>query len=206
MNQGECQLCDLQPIGEGNAAVPPRSITTTVRHFIRRHLGHDRSQKIHYLLEKLRGRGKTKISSEPLKYVQTEPLKTGDLVRVRSKAQIESTLDSSNKLKGCLFMYEQQPYCDTEQRVLKVMERFVDERDLRVKKCKGLVLLEGVICPGTRGWGRCDRACFMFWREEWLEKIKDSVSSLAVFWSTAQLYELLLCDHMNLLCKAAGTL
>jgi hypothetical protein len=24
---------------------------------------------------------------------------------------------------------------------------------------------------GTPDYGRCDRACFYFWREEWLEKL-----------------------------------
>jgi len=26
-------------------------------------------------------------------------------------------------------------------------------------------------CQGTSDYGRCDRSCFYFWREEWLEKI-----------------------------------
>jgi hypothetical protein len=64
------------------------------------------------------------------------------------------------------------PYCDSVHRVHKVMERFVDERELRVKKCKGLVLLDGVLCQGTTSFGRCDRSCYVFWREEWLEKIE----------------------------------
>jgi hypothetical protein len=51
------------------------------------------------------------------------------------------------------------------------MEKFLDERDYRVKKCKGIILLEGAICGGTAYFGRCDRACFFFWREEWLEKL-----------------------------------
>jgi hypothetical protein len=55
--------------------------------------------------------------------------------------------------------------------VFKPLERFVDERDLRVKSSKGIVLLDGVTCQGTGDFGRCDRSCFLFWREEWLEKI-----------------------------------
>jgi len=41
-----------------------------------------------------------------------------------------------------------------------------------VKKVKGVVLLDGVICRGTPAFGRCDRCCHLFWREEWLEKIE----------------------------------
>lgn len=46
------------------------------------------------------------------------------------------------------------------------MEHFLDERDYKVKKVKGIVLLEGVIYQGTPVFGRCDRSCFLFWREE----------------------------------------
>jgi hypothetical protein len=54
---------------------------------------------------------------------------------------------------------------------LKPVKRFVDERDYRVKKAKGIILLEGLICEGTPDYGQCDRACFYFWRQEWLEKM-----------------------------------
>jgi hypothetical protein len=63
-------------------------------------------------------------------------------------------------------------YCGTTQKVLKPVKRFVDERDCRVKKVKGVYLLEGVNCQGFELYGECDRACFYFWREEWLEKLE----------------------------------
>jgi hypothetical protein len=53
------------------------------------------------------------------------------------------------------------------------VKTFVDERDCRVKKVKGVYLLEGVNCQGFELYGECDRACFYFWREEWLEKINE---------------------------------
>ena len=98
-------------------------------------------------------------------------LKNGDRVRVRSREEIQGTLNPFKELKGCAFLPEMWQYCETEQRVLQVMERFLDERDYKVKKVKGLVLLENVLCLGTPVFGRCDRRCHFFWREEWLEKI-----------------------------------
>ena len=92
-------------------------------------------------------------------------------MQVRSREEIEATLDRWKELKGCAFLEYMWPYCGTTQRVLQTMERFLDERDYKVKKVKGLVLLEGVICHGTPVFGRCDRGCHLFWREEWLEKI-----------------------------------
>ena len=48
---------------------------------------------------------------------------------------------------------------------------FMDERDYKLKKARGVILLENLICNGTPTFGKCDRCCFLFWREEWLEKI-----------------------------------
>lgn len=98
--------------------------------------------------------------------------KAGQPVRVRSKEEIQTTLDNWNHLKGCAYMEEMWPYCGTNQRVLKPVHQFVDERDHRLKKTRGIVFLEGVHCEGTIDYGRCDRNCYYFWREEWLEKIE----------------------------------
>lgn len=115
-------------------------------------------------------------NAKPVAIVQAEPLHAGDWVRVRSQKEIIATLDSTRKLKGCSFMAANgmDKYCGTIQRVLQPMTRFVNECDMHsIKKCKGLVLLDGVMCKGGTRLGRCDRGCYMFWREEWLEKLKE---------------------------------
>jgi hypothetical protein len=99
-------------------------------------------------------------------------LQGGDWVRVRSLEEIQATLNPWKELHGCAFLPYMVDYCGTNQRVLQRVERFLDERDYKVKKAKGVVLLEGAICKGTPVFGRCDRCCFLFWREEWLEKVK----------------------------------
>jgi hypothetical protein len=107
------------------------------------------------------------ISHKPLN------LKAGENVRVRTKEEILATLNPWNELKGCAFISEMWQYCGTTQRILKRVERFVDERDYRVKKVSGVVLLEEVNCNGTGFYGKCDRNCYFFWREEWLERIQE---------------------------------
>ena len=98
-------------------------------------------------------------------------LRPGDLVRIRSREEIQQTLNNWGQLKGCSFMEEMRHHCGTTQRVFKRVEQFLDERDYLIKKCHGIVLLEGVICGGTKDFGTCDRSCYYFWREEWLERI-----------------------------------
>jgi hypothetical protein len=113
---------------------------------------------------------RTKPSAPATKTTGTS-LKVGGLVRVRSKEDIQATLSDRQDLQGCKFVSEMWPYCGTTQRVFKRVERFLDERDLRVKKCSGIVLLEGLMCRGSAYPKGCDRSCFFLWREEWLERI-----------------------------------
>jgi hypothetical protein len=176
MKPHECQIPYLQFMSEGYAEIPPQSLGRRLKLALRRRLAPRQERALRLYLNdlinwfsRLAGRGNR--PSAPTTSATTANLKAGDLVRVRSGEEIEATLNHWRQLKGCSFMPEMRQYCGTTQRVLKPMERFVDERDLRTKKCKGIILLEGLNCQGTAEFGRCDRSCFYFWREEWLEKI-----------------------------------
>jgi hypothetical protein len=180
--QLNCQMPCLQLVAEGIAPVPPQSLSRRLKLMVRRWLSpskerafKNRTNDLMNRFCELTGRS-TKPSVSPAS-VASEPLQAGDWVRVRSLAEIEATLNQWRQLKGCAFMPEMAEYCGTTQRVLKPMKRFVDERDLRVKKSNGIILLEGVMCQGTADFGSCDRSCFVFWREEWLEKIDKSSDS-----------------------------
>ena len=100
-------------------------------------------------------------------------LKKGDLVRVKSKKDIIKTLDESHRLNGCAFMDEMSQFCETEQAVYKKVEYFFDERLCKFFKAKDIVLLDGLKCSGKlSSFGpRCDRSCYYFWKEAWLEKL-----------------------------------
>jgi len=176
MKLRECQIPCLQQISEGYAEVPPQSLSRRVKLAARRRLGPGRERSFKRRTNDLMnwfckfvGRS-TRPSAPPTK-VSSRHLEAGDLVRVRSLEEIQTTLNHWRQLRGCTFMPEMAEYCGTTQRVLKPMKRFVDERDLRVKRSRGIILLEGVNCRGTAEFGPCDRYCFVFWREEWLEKI-----------------------------------
>jgi len=177
MKDDECQFTSLDSISEGYDKVPPKSLKRHLIYFVRRRITPGQERKLYKKIDSIIDRfsspeNKTVVMPKPMEGAQVEHLEAGDLVRVKSKKEIEATLDHLKKLKGCTFMETQMtPYLDTEQRVYKYMERFVDERELKVKKAKGLILLDGVICPGTAEFGRCDRSCLLFWREEWVEKI-----------------------------------
>jgi hypothetical protein len=171
-----CQIPCLQFISQGDAKPPPTSLIRRVKLMVRRRLSPNGERAFKNSTNNVTNRiyqliGRNTKPSAPLTNDTSVKLRTGDWVRVRSMEEIEGTLNNWSQLKGCTFMPEMTEYCGTNQRVLKPMQRFVDERDLRVKKTRGIVLLEGTRCEGTAEFGRCDRSCYYFWREEWLEKI-----------------------------------
>jgi hypothetical protein len=171
-SQADCQMPSLRQA----AVAPDVSHRRTLKQLVRSYLGPRRTRAVERYANDLRNwyarlRGRETRPVSVSAYAQSTPLKAGDPVRVRSMEEIEETLNHSRRLKGCSFVPEMGQYCGTVQRVLKPVERFVDERDYRVWKTRGIVLLEGLTCQGTGNLGRCDRSCYFFWREEWLERI-----------------------------------
>jgi hypothetical protein len=177
--QLNCQIPSLQQMSEGLAKVPPDSLITRLKLMIRRKLSPSKERRFKNCTNDLLNRfcrltGRITKPSASQANALRAGLQAGDWVRVRPLNDIEATLNHWRQLKGCAFMPEMAEYCGTIQRVFKSMKRFMDERDLRIKKSNGIILLEGVFCRGSAASGGCDRSCFLFWRKEWLEKIDPS--------------------------------
>jgi hypothetical protein len=161
----KCQLFSVPGMSD-----PLQPMDTVWQH--RNRLKRIFKRRWNYLKNAIRGslNMEKKVFSKSDQSFDSKMLRSGDRVKVRSKEEIQTTLNRWNQLKGCSFMEEMWPYCGTTQRVLKMVEKFLDERDYLKKKCRGIIILEGVMCQGTKDFGLCDRSCFFFWREEWLEK------------------------------------
>lgn len=171
----DCQIPCLQSISTDTTDAPNKSLLRRLKLAVRRRLSPQQERKFKMTTNKWMNQmyqflGKNPKPVSPVPRIENH-LAAGDRVRVRSKREIDATLNNWRQLKGCTFMPEMAKYCGTTQCVLTPMQRFVDERDLRVKKCSGIVLLKDVVCHGTADFGPCDRNCFLFWREEWLEKL-----------------------------------
>jgi hypothetical protein len=113
-----------------------------------------------------RGTGPTQ-RPEPLR------LQPGDLVEVRSKDEIMATLGSNNKNRGLIFDGEMLPYCGRRARVLKTVEKIIEEHTGRMLRLRDCVILDQFTCVG-RYHRFCPRAIHIYWREAWLRKIDDS--------------------------------
>lgn len=102
-------------------------------------------------------------------------LRPGDLVEVRSPAEILQTLDSDGTVDRLPFMPEMVDFCGKRFRVSKCVVKtcFYGTRSgMRKFPAEDVVLLEGLRCSGEAHDG-CQKACTIFWREAWLRKVSD---------------------------------
>jgi hypothetical protein len=98
-------------------------------------------------------------------------LEVGDLVRVKSKEEIVLTLNSKRLNRGLGFEEEQARACGTTARVMRRVDRCIDERTGKLLTMKNpCIVLEGVVCRGVYH-GNCPREYVPFWRELWLERV-----------------------------------
>jgi len=104
-------------------------------------------------------------------------LKPGDWVVVKSKEEIEETLDQHQRNRGLFFDIEELPYCGRRMRLLQKVHRIIDER---TGAMRGLPndcwIIEGAVCSGYRSRNRlfCTRQIYSFWREIWFRRADDS--------------------------------
>lgn len=101
------------------------------------------------------------------------PLRPGDLVEVKSIAEILATLDGDGKLGGLPFMPEMLPFCGRQFRVWRRIEKSCCETPaMRIHAFpeNDVVYLEGLRCSGA-DHGGCQNGCALFWKTSWLRPV-----------------------------------
>ncbi|WP_341252321.1 hypothetical protein [Euzebya pacifica] len=103
-----------------------------------------------------------------------DELQPGDRVRIKSRAEIEATLDTNNANRGLIFDVEELRFCGQTATVLQRVERIIDERSGEMITIgSDAYMLDGVVCPGD--YHRlCARGIYSYWRSVWLEKLDPS--------------------------------
>ena len=101
-------------------------------------------------------------------------LQPGEWVRVKSYEQILKTLNQNMRNKGMYFDAESVPYCGGKYRVLRRVERIIDEKTGKMLHFNNdALILDKVVCQSHYAKFRrfCPRSIFPYWREVWLERI-----------------------------------
>jgi hypothetical protein len=106
-------------------------------------------------------------------------LQPGEVVRVRSRAEIAATLDDRLLNRGMGFDAEMGRFCGRTATVSRRVDHIIDEATGRMLTMKSpCVVLEGVICEGAYN-ASCPRGITPYWREIWLERIESPPSASA---------------------------
>jgi len=103
-------------------------------------------------------------------------LQPGEYIEVKSEAEILRTLDEQGRLNGLAYVPSMKEFCGRRFKVFKRMETMYQEESGKVRRLKNTVLLDQAHCDGLLM--RCDRACFFYWREEWLRRADGPKSEL----------------------------
>jgi hypothetical protein len=112
-------------------------------------------------------------SAPTFSWPSTLQLRAGDLVEVRSREEILSTLDSTMALNGMPFMPEMLRHCGKRFRVSKRAEKSCDTiKTGKARRVRDAVHLADLRCDGS-AHGGCQALCLMWWKEAWLKRVSD---------------------------------
>jgi hypothetical protein len=162
----------LDDVRSGNAGV-----SWTIRAFLVALYNRLQSVSSRKLPPRLRFRGGrlwgylrgTATGQTPTRQTNLQP---GDLVRVKSRAEIEPTLNTELLNRGMGFDAEMARFCERTARVARRVSRIIDEQTGRMLNMRNpCIVLEDVVCEGAYN-ANCPRSITPYWREIWLEKVE----------------------------------
>lgn len=97
----------------------------------------------------------------------------GDLVEVKTWAEIRATLDERGCLDQLPFMSEMFAMCGRRAHVFRCVHRLFDYRKTRrMRHMNGAVLLVQTVCDGS-SHGGCEASCHTIWKADWLRRVAD---------------------------------
>jgi hypothetical protein len=98
-------------------------------------------------------------------------LRPREIVEVRTKSEIISTLEKDCTLEGLPFIAEMERYCGRRFEVLKVLRKIkVEVPGAGMRRIRNTVILKGAECNGQYH-GNCNRTCILLWKEAWLKRV-----------------------------------
>jgi hypothetical protein len=119
----------------------------------------------------LYGRGFYQVTGEQKKTLTAElNLQPGELVEIKSMAEIQATLDAKGRNRGLSFDPEMARHCGRRCRVAGPVNTIISEETGTMVKISNTVILEGLVCEGLCVLN-CPRANHLYWREIWVKRV-----------------------------------
>ena len=100
------------------------------------------------------------------------PLRPGDVVEVRSAAEILATLDDNGSVDAVPFMPEMLQHVGKRFTVSRRVEKICDTiAATGSRRMTHTVYLDELRCDGS-GHGGCQAGCLFYWKEAWLRPVE----------------------------------
>jgi hypothetical protein len=113
---------------------------------------------------------KGSLTKTPTGHTDLQP---GELVRIKPKAEIMLTLSKDLRNRGLGFEAEMARHCGREARVIRRVDRCIEETSGRLLQMKNpCIVLEDIVCEGAYN-ANCPRSIYAFWREIWLDRVAE---------------------------------
>jgi hypothetical protein len=104
--------------------------------------------------------------------MKNENLRSGDVVEIKTAAEIAATLDDEGMLDGLPFMPEMLKYCGRRLVIDKRADKICDTvHSTSSRRIPNTVVLKELRCDGC-AHGGCQAECVLFWKEAWLRRVK----------------------------------
>jgi hypothetical protein len=105
---------------------------------------------------------------------ETLDLESGEVVQVKTHDEILGTVNQRSRNRGLSFDPEMVKYCGGQYRVLRRVERIINEKTGEMMRmANDCIILDGVTCGAHFSHKRlfCPRRLYPFWREVWLRRV-----------------------------------
>jgi len=175
--QGDRFYCQSTELAGATSDLPPGKL----RHFLHDlRAGEITLRRFAYILwlaltnrvwRLLHGRGFYQLTGQQKQTLSAElNLQPGELVEIKSPAEIEATLDAQGRNRGLSFEPEMALHCGRRYRVATPVRNIIAEESGKMVKLSNTVILDGLICQGICV-KNCPRSNYFYWREIWLKRV-----------------------------------
>ena len=113
--------------------------------------------------------------SQPTSHLRRrqKPLRPGEVVEVRSAAELLGSLDSTGSLDNMPLMPEMLRFAGQRFTVSRRVDKICDTiAATGSRRMRDTVYLEDLRCDGS-GHGGCQAGCLIYWKEAWLRRVDE---------------------------------
>jgi hypothetical protein len=109
---------------------------------------------------------------------ETLTLQSGELVKIKPMEAISKTLDDKASNRGLWFSPNMRLLCGHQKRVQRRIDKLIVDGTGEMRELHNTVFLEDSFCGCAHiAFGGCSRREYIYWREAWLRRSDDSVTT-----------------------------